>query len=159
MRIDFFPDGSPELGGAASVEHSVSYTKSTASGLIRYSTAMAKDAAAILAMAYHRPEAERSKIDVIHEGQGALEYVPDLDSIVYLGLDETVPSMENGEKNAWAAVSSIENGHWSSPGRPWGEGPRRKRLKPSEKRSWVPGVAPLGKAMKKATRNPRLSIR
>lgn len=157
-RIEFYPDNDPRLGGAQSVEHSVAYTISTASGLIRYSTAIKRDAAAILEMAGHRPDVERSRIDVMHEGQGALDYIPDLDSIVYLHLDEEVPTMANGNANDYAAVNSIEFGHWTSPGRPWGEGPRRKKLKPSERRRWVKGVAPLTTATKRAVAKRRLSI-
>lgn len=122
---------------------------------------MMRDARNTLALTEHRPDAVRAKIDVIHEGERDQDFNPIphwLDSTVYMGLDETVEVSSGGNANDYAAVMSIEMGHWAMSGRPWGEGPRRKKLKPSERRKWVPGVAPLQKAAKKAYANRKLSI-
>lgn len=160
-RVMFYPDGDPRLGGAESVEHSVSYTHSVVSGLMRYSTSMMRHARGTLALTEHRPDVVRAAVDVIHQSETDDEFVPIphwLDSVVYLHLDETVEVSSGGKLNDYAAVSSIEFGHWSMSGRPWGEGPRRKKLKPSERRRWVKGVAPLQKAAQKAYASRKLSI-
>jgi hypothetical protein len=160
-RVEFYPDNDPRLGGASSVEHSVSYTESVRSGLIRYSTSLMRDARNTLALTNHREDVVPAKIDVLHQDETDVDFNPIphwLDSVVYMHLDETVEVSSGGSANDYAAVMSIEMGHWSMSGRPWGEGPRRKKLKPSERKRWVKGVAPLQKAAKKAYASRRLTI-
>jgi hypothetical protein len=159
--VEFYPPGDPRLGGADSVEHSVSYTESVKSGLMRYSTALMRDARNTLALTNHRANTVPAEISVIHQDQTDVDFNPLphwLDSVVYMHLDEEVEVSSGGAASSYAAVMSIEMGHWSMSGRPWGEGPRRKTLKASEKRHWVKGVAPLQKAMKKAVANRKLTI-
>ena len=164
-HIEFYPDGDPRLGGADSVEHSVSYTTSVASGLRRYSSAMAMDAKATLAMAGHRIKDERSEIGTVHQGLPGMGENPYLDSTVYLAApDESLPGKSRG--NAWRAVQSIEFGHYTHN---YGyrrnnklgdhEGPIRRRRSDNRGSTWVPGVAPLQKAMKKALASRRLAIK
>lgn len=151
MRVDWYPDRDPRLGpGVKNVEHSVTYSVSVASALIRYSTALAREASQILEMTHHRSGEERAEIGVVHNTGTAHEYSPELDSIVYLqapdvreGDEDDKKSKKAAEAHAYAAVQSIEFGHFTR-----GENPR-----------WVEGVSPLRKAAKKMARNPKLSIK
>lgn len=158
--IDWFSPGDPRMDGAENVEQAVVYTIPVASALIRFSTALARDAAGTLAMAYHRPDAERSYIGVMHRGQKEWGYEPELDSIVYLAApDERDGKGEKPRKgltNSYAAPSSIEFGHYTSARQHGGEGPRTKA---DHQKHWVPGLAPLRKAAKKMVANRRLSIK
>lgn len=164
-RVDWYPPKHPEMDFADNVEHAVSYTDSVASGLRRYSTALGREAAAILSMTEHRPDQERSEIGVVHRGHsGSHESTADvdtyLDSIVYLQAPDDGEKQKGegrkGKTNSWRAVQSIEFGHYTAPREHEGEGPRTKR---DHQRHWVEGVSPLRKAARKMSRNPRLSIR
>lgn len=140
VHIDWY--GPPS--GNQSVEHIVSYSVPVASGLIRYSSKLKSEASNILAMTHHREGEERSEIGVIHNGQSAHEYSPDLDSIVYLQAPDD--REREGKKrevmaDAFAAAESIEFGHTTKSG---------KRVK---------GVSPLRKAARTMAANPKLSIK
>lgn len=139
----YYPDE-----GDDSIASIVGYSKPSVSGLMRHSTAMARDAAAILEM--HR-DAGDSEIGVVHMGGAEHGHRPDLDSVVYL-----VDTHDGkGRNNQWRSVQSIEFGHYTKPREHEGEGPRTKR---DHKRHWVPGIAPLQTAAKRAVRKRRLSI-
>lgn len=142
----YYPDNSDTGESIASI---VGYSRPSVSGLMRYSTAMARDADAILSM--HRDTGD-AEIGVVHMGQAELGHPAKLDSVVYLkATDEG-----KGKANAWRAVQSIEFGHYTAGGRDHeGEGPRTKK---DHKRNWVPGIAPLQQAAKRMVRKRRLSI-
>jgi hypothetical protein len=120
------------------------------------------DAAAILEMTEHRPNQERAEIGVVYrETPNPHGDETWLDSIVYLQAPNVQEQGEgeggkDGKTNSYAAVQSIEFGHYTRPRDHDGEGPRTKS---DHRRSWVPGVAPLRRAAKKMSANPKLSIR
>lgn len=151
MRVRWY--GPPT--GQQSVEHVVSYSTPVASGLIRYSTALKREAANILSMTEHRSGEERSEIGVVHrENPNPHGDETALDSIVYLAAPDEM--QEENPRGAYAAVNSIEFGHYTRPRDHEGEGPRTKR---DHRRNWVKGVSPLRKAAKKMSANPKLSIK
>jgi len=137
--------------GDDSIASIVGYSKPSVAGLMRYSTAMAREAANILSMTEHRPNQERSEVGVVHMGGAHMGHRPDLDSTVYLSAADE----GKGKANAWRAVQSIEFGHYTAGRDHEGEGPRTKK---DHKRHWVPGVSPLRKAAKTMVRRRRLSI-
>lgn len=164
MPIEFYPPGDPRLGhNVKNVEHSVSYTLSVASGLMRYSSALKRHAANILEVHYDTGDSE---IGVVHNNGSAHGYSPDLDSIVYLSAsDEGAKGYGEGRikkgfkgtsTNAYRAVQSIEFGHYTRGREHSGEGPRTRA---DHQRHWVPGISPLRKAARKMSANPRLSIK
>jgi hypothetical protein len=164
-QIEWYPPGDPRLGhNVKNIEHSVSYTFPVVSGLIRYSTALMREASNILEM--HRDQGD-SEIGVVHNDGSAHGYSPDLDSIVYLADSEGESEREYGEgrikkgfskvnTNAYRSVQSIEFGHYTKGREHEGEGPRTRA---DHRRHWVKGIAPLRTAAKKMSANPRLSIK
>lgn len=134
--------------GDNSIASIVGYSKPSVSALMRYSTAMAREADTILSM--HRDTGD-AQVGVVHMGGAHMGHRPDLDSTVYLSASDT----GKGKANAWRAVQSIEFGHYTAGRDHEGEGPRTKK---DHKRHWVDGVSPLRKAAKTMVRRRRLSI-
>lgn len=142
----YYPDE-----GEVSIASIVGYSKPSVSALMRYSTAMAREADAILSM--HRDTGD-AEIGVVHMGEAELGHKAQLDSTVYLrATDESAKGKSKG--NNWRAVQSIEFGHYTSGREHEGEGPRTKK---DHKRHWVDGIAPLQTAAKKMVRKRKLSI-
>lgn len=88
--------------GRGSVDDVVSHTVEVYDALKKHSAEIASDARATLAMAYHRPEAERSYIGVIDAGESEFGWAPELDSTVYLAAPD------DGGNGAFAAPTSID---------------------------------------------------
>jgi len=164
----YYPDNSKDGESIASI---TGYSQASVSSMKRHAEVMALEAKAELAMAYHRPEDERSEIGAVHMGQDAMGRRPDLDSVVYLAASDV--SENGGSDDEYRAALSIEFGHWT---RSYNtrrnaklgdaEGPIRGRKKGSYTRpkdaagaKWVPGVAPLSKAAKAMVRKRRMSIK
>jgi hypothetical protein len=145
----YYPDQSDTGESIASI---VGYSKPAVAGLMRYSTAMRNDARAILSM--HEDQGH-SRIDVLHKGEAEEGHKAKLDSVVYL-IDEGDSTNKGGKlRQQWRSVKSIEFGHYNKPREHEGEGPRTKK---DHRRSFVPGIAPLRTAAKRARAKRRLSI-
>lgn len=141
----YYPDQSETGESIASI---TGYSKPSVSALMRYSTAMAREADAILSL--HRDTGD-AEIGVIHMGGKELGHPAKLDSAVYLQASD----QGQGKANAWRAVQSIEFGHYTAGRDHEGEGPRTKK---DHRRHWVEGIAPLQQAAKRMVRKRRLSI-
>jgi len=152
----YFPDE-----GEVSIASIVGYSQPSVSALMRYSTAMKREAQNILDMHYDTGDAE---IGVVHMGGTELDHRAELDSTVYLSANPET------KKGMWAAASSIEFGHWTLPyykrrNNTLGdkEGPVRGRKNGRRSDSggatWVEGIAPLQNAAKAMVRKRKLSIK
>lgn len=128
--------------GPRSVEEIVGYSKPSVSALMRYSTAMSKEADDTLSMHYDQGH---SHIGVIHKGEAEHKHRAKLDSVVYLADSEQQAKTPKGgkKKNQWRSVQSIEFGH---------------DIETKDGTKTVPGLAPLQKAAKKMVAKRRLSI-
>ena len=154
----YYPDGGKKRVSIASI---VGYSQPAVSSIQRHARVMGNEAAAELALHYDQGHAY---VGVVHLGEDAEGYRPDLDSVVYLASPDEgkkdpdegkpVPGTDDGSvyTNAHRAVMSIEFGHYTR----GGMGPRTRK---QHRRTWVKGLGVLQKASKKMVAKRRMSIK
>lgn len=148
--------------GENSIAEIVGYSKPAVSSIQRHARVMGNEAAAELALHYDQGHAY---VGVVHLGEDAEGYRPDLDSVVYLASPDEgkkdpdegkeVPGTDDGSvyTNAHRAVMSIEFGHYTG-GRAIGP-----RTRGQHRRTFVKGLGILQKASKKMVSKRRMSIK
>lgn len=154
----YYPDGGKKRVSIASI---VGYSKPAISSIQRHANVMRREAAAELSL--HKDTGD-AHVGVVHMGEDAVGYRPDLDSVVYLSAHDEgakhpdegkeVPGTDDGSvyTNAHRAVMSIEFGHYTGSN---GIGPRTRK---QHKRTFVKGLGVLQKASKKMVAKRRMSI-